>query len=196
MIACVSGLVSRGGGEDALQERYTPQEWNLRDSKQRREQQLCTGQREVWWTLTNRIPQSRWGLAMFSQYIYSVCVCVGPWAARMAATQRSRTQRLRSKQTQRPTPTPTPCPSPPLARRSSTTSLTTRRPCPLSAPAKPCTPSKVTASVWNRTYTWIRCENMKRAWGLVGCCWWDPGVSGNTLSGDLDGPGWTWIWMK
>ena len=63
-------------------------------------------------------PQSRYTprsfgrkLCMFSQYIY--CVCVGPWAARMAATQRSRIQKLRSKPTSPPPPPPPPPPTPP-----------------------------------------------------------------------------------
>lgn len=147
MIVRVSGLVSRGGGKDAVQERHIPEKWTLWDPEQHNSgQQLCTGQREVWHTKKkkespNIRPRScytsyflRRKLCMFSQYIY--CVCVGPWAARMAATQRSRIQRLRSK--------PTSTPPPP--RQSLTTSLTMRRSCPPSVPAKPYTHLKVTST--------------------------------------------------
>lgn len=139
----VSGLVSGGGGTDAVQERYTAEKWTLWDPKQHNNsgQQLCTGQREVWHTLNNG-PTSdprdtpcflRRKLCMFSQYVYCVCVCIGPWAARMAATQRSRIQRLRSK----------PMSTPPPPHQSSMMNLMMRRSCPLLAPAKPCTHLKV-----------------------------------------------------
>lgn len=56
--ACVSGLVSRGGGEDAVEERFPPEERTLREPEQHgsEQQQLCAGQREVWYTLTNATP--------------------------------------------------------------------------------------------------------------------------------------------
>lgn len=114
---------------------------------------------------------------VFSQYIY--CVCVGPWAARMAATQRSRIQRFRSKPSPTPTTPTTPAtPATPQPRlRSSMMSSTTRRSCLPSAPAKPCIPLKVTATtlVWN-----------KNSYCKYDACWlaagWGPVISGINLS--------------
>lgn len=114
---------------------------------------------------------------MYVFTVYLLCVCVGPWAARMAATQRSRIQRLRSK------PTSTSTPTPPPARRSSTMSLTMRRPCPPSAPAKPCTHLKVTTTInvlnknqtpssWRLTQLFLLLLDIKyMCLFAVGCSW-------------------------
>lgn len=127
-----SGLVSGGGGADAVQERRAPTERSLWDSEQHDgEQQLRPGQGEVWYAPNNRPHTHCGGHHARSRYVH--CVCVGLWAARTAATQRSRIQRLRSK--------PSSIPHPP--RQTLTTSLMTKSPCPLLEPAKPCTHLKV-----------------------------------------------------
>lgn len=135
----VVGMVSGGGGEDAVQERFTQKKWSLWDPEQHSsEQQLCTGQREVWYTVVNSTALQQ--ETVFSQSIYCVCVCVcvGLWAAQMAATLKSRTQRLRSKST------PTQCPPP--ARPNLMMSSMTRKRCRPSAHVKPCTRLKVMSS--------------------------------------------------
>lgn len=110
MIAFVSGLVSRGGGEDAIQEWYTPQEWNLWDAKQHNsEQQLCTGQREVWYTLTNRSPRVVENLLCFHS-IFTLCVLAleqPGWQLHRGAEFRDSGQSKPNPQTQ-PQPQPRP----------------------------------------------------------------------------------------
>lgn len=85
--ARVSGLVSGGGGEDAIKERLKPEKWILRDPEQHsREQQLRAEQREVWYTLTNSIQDQALapshvvvdGNDVCFHSIFNVCVCVGP----------------------------------------------------------------------------------------------------------------------
>lgn len=85
MIVRVSGLVSGGGGKDAVQEWYTPEKWTLWDPEQHDSgQQLCTGQREVWYTLKNvqtsdprvvtHLVFSEENYVCFHS-IFTVCVC-------------------------------------------------------------------------------------------------------------------------
>lgn len=83
-IVCVSGLVSRSGRKDAVQERYTPEKWSLWDPEQHSSgQQLCTGPREVWYTLENvqaLVPRAGTHLCSRkkSMHVFTVsliCVC-------------------------------------------------------------------------------------------------------------------------
>lgn len=71
-----SGLVSGGGGTDAVQERHAPTERSLWDSEQHDGgQQLRPGQREVWYALNNHPHIHRGGHPARSRYIHCVCVC-------------------------------------------------------------------------------------------------------------------------
>lgn len=71
-----AGLVSGGGGADAVQERHTTAERPLRDTEQHDGgQQLRPGQREVWYALNNHRNGERRGHDALT--VYSLCVCVG-----------------------------------------------------------------------------------------------------------------------
>lgn len=68
-----AGLVSGGGGADAVQERHTTAERPLRDPEQHDGgQQLRPGQREVWYALNNHPNSERGGHD--TQYIHCVYV--------------------------------------------------------------------------------------------------------------------------
>lgn len=70
-----AGLVSGGGGADAVQERHTTAERPLRDTEQHDGgQQLRPGQREVWYALNDHRNGERGGHDTRSRYIHCVYV--------------------------------------------------------------------------------------------------------------------------
>lgn len=124
MSAFLLGLVSRDGGENAFQEWYESEKCNLWKSEQHNsEQQLCTGQREVWYTLTNwphvsLRPQTcytrlfrRTTIYVFTVYLLCVCWPLSSPDGSYTEEQNSETQ---VKANINPTPNPNPNPIPTL----------------------------------------------------------------------------------